>query len=99
MSTASEREPVDGRRPVHIEDYLDADGAISMPPGVNLISFLDRSIAEVGDFVAYRYLDYTRSVEGEAIDLTWTRLGIRLRAISARLQQVTTRGERVAILA
>jgi fatty-acyl-CoA synthase len=99
MGPTSEREYVDGRSSVSIEDYLDAQGAISLPPGGNLISFLDRSIAEVGDFLAYRYLDYTRSVDGEAIDLSWAQLGIRLRAISARLQQVTTGGDRVAILA
>jgi acyl-CoA synthetase (AMP-forming)/AMP-acid ligase II len=33
------------------------------------------------------------------IELTWAELGTRLRAIGARLQQVTSRGDRVAILA
>ena len=40
-----------------------------------------------------------RSVDGQAVELTWTQLGIRLRAIGAHLQQVTARGDRVAILA
>src|SRR6202011_5076162 len=44
-------------------------------------------------------LDYTQQDDGRAIDLTWTQLGIRLRAIGARLQQVTSRGDRVAIVA
>jgi len=82
-----------------IEDCLDAQGGVALPPGTTLISLIDRNIANVGDSVAYRYLDYTRSVNGQAAELTWTQLGIRLRAIGAHLQQVTARGDRVAILA
>jgi acyl-CoA synthetase (AMP-forming)/AMP-acid ligase II len=82
-----------------LTDYLDADGGIALPDGVNLVSFLDRHIADIGDAVAYRYLDYTRNDDGTAISLTWAELGTRLRAIGARLQQVTSRGDRVAILA
>ena len=33
-------------------------------PGVTLISLIDRNIANVGDSVAYRYLDFSRSDEG-----------------------------------
>jgi fatty-acyl-CoA synthase len=99
MNSALEQEPLDGKSSVRLEDYVDADGNVSLPPGGNLISYLDRSIAEVGDFVAYRYMDYTHAVDGQPIDITWNQLGARLRAISARLQQVTARGDRVAILA
>jgi fatty-acyl-CoA synthase len=87
-----------GNRP-KAGDYLDAEGRIVLPQGINLIYFLDRSIAHFADVVAYRYLDYTRHAEGKAIDLTWGQLGTRSQAIAARLQQVTTRGDRVAILA
>ena len=87
-----------GSRP-ELTDYLDADGSIVLPEGVNLATFLDRHIANIGDSIAYRFLDYTQHADGKAIDLTWTELGIRLRAIGARLQQVTVRGDRVAILA
>src|SRR6202012_4192679 len=79
--------------------YLDADGGIVLPEGANLVTFLDRHIADIGDAVAYRYLDYTRDADGKVIDLTWAQLGARLRAIAARLQQVASRGDRVAILA
>jgi len=82
-----------------LTDYLDADGSIVLPEGVNLVTFLDRHIANIGDAVAYRYLDYTQHPDGKAINLTWAELGTRLRAIGARLQQVTSRGDRVAILA
>lgn len=84
---------------LQIEDCLDASGGIVLPPGVNLISLIDRNIASVGDSVAYRYLDHTRSDDGQVRELTWSQLGVRLRAIAAHVQRVVTRGDRVAILA
>jgi fatty-acyl-CoA synthase len=87
-----------GNRP-ELTDYLDEDGRIVVPEGVSLATFLDRHDANLGDSVAYRYLDYTQDADGRAIDLTWAQLGTRLRAIGARLQQVTSPGDRVAILA
>jgi acyl-CoA synthetase (AMP-forming)/AMP-acid ligase II len=87
-----------GGRP-ELTDYLDADGSIVLPEGVNLPTFLERHVADIGDSIAYRYLDYTQDSDGKAIDLTWAELGVRVRAIGARLQQVTSRGDRVAILA
>src|ERR1700753_1012965 len=82
-----------------LTDYLDADGGIVLPEGANLVTFLDRHIADIGDSVAYRFLDYSQDSDGKMIELTWSQLGARLRAIGARLQQVTSRGDRVAILA
>ncbi len=84
---------------LQIEDCLDADGGIVLPPGVTLISLIDRNIANVPDAVAYRYLDFTRSEDEPAVELTWTELGRRIRAIGAAVQRVTSRGDRVAILA
>ncbi len=46
-----------------------------LPPGVNLISLIDRNIANAGDTVAYRYLDYSRSADGDADELTWSQFG------------------------
>ncbi|MDH6194177.1 fatty-acyl-CoA synthase [Mycobacterium frederiksbergense] len=83
---------------LRIEDCLDSAGGIVLPPGTTLISLIDRNIAHVGDLVAYRYLDYSQA-EGQAVELTWTQLGFRLRAVAARLQQVAAPGDRVAILA
>jgi fatty-acyl-CoA synthase len=99
MDRGSRQECVGHSGLLQIEECLDAEGGIALPPGVTLISLIDRNIANVGDSVAYRYLDYTRSPDGHAIELTWTQFGVRLRAISAHLQQVTSRGDRVAILA
>lgn len=83
---------------LRIEDCLDADGGIVLPPGTTLISLIERNIAHVGDHVAYRYLDYSHAEE-EIFELTWSQLGVRLRAVAALLQQVATRGDRVAVLA
>jgi fatty-acyl-CoA synthase len=84
---------------LQIEECLDVNGGVVVPPGVTLISLIERNIANVGDSVAYRYLDFTRSEAGEPTEITWTRLGLRLEAIGARIQQVAGRGDRVAILA
>ncbi|SBS77920.1 Long-chain-fatty-acid--AMP ligase FadD32 [uncultured Mycobacterium sp.] len=82
-----------------LEDYLDADGNIALPSDVTITSFLDHNIAQFGAAAAYRYLDYDHDPAGAAIELTWDELGVRLRAVGARLQQVTQPGDRVAILA
>jgi fatty-acyl-CoA synthase len=84
---------------LRIEDCLDADGDIVLPHGVTLVSLIERNIVSVGDSVAYRYLDYTRSDEPAVVELTWRQLGVRLRAIGAHLQRTAKRGDRVAILA
>ncbi|WP_068182104.1 fatty acyl-AMP ligase, partial [Mycobacterium sp. UM_CSW] len=73
-------------------------GGVALPPGTTLISLIDRNIANVGDAVAYRYLDYARS-EGQVSEVTWTQLGIRLRAIAAEVQKFAAEGDRVAVLA
>lgn len=84
---------------LRIEDCLDADGNVVLPAGVTLISLIERNIANVGDTIAYRYLDYSRSAEPVVFELTWTQLGQRLRAIAAHVQRSAARGDRVAILA
>src|SRR3984893_9991019 len=91
----------DGNRVNRLEltDYLEVDGGIVLPEGTDVVTFLDRHIADIGDAVAYRYLDYSQHAEGKMIELTWAQLGTRLRAIGARLQQITSKGDRVAILA
>jgi fatty-acyl-CoA synthase len=84
---------------LHIEDCLDAAGNIVLPPDTTLISLIERNIANVGNSVAYRYLDHTRSADGSAVELTWSQLGVRIRAIAARVQRYASLGDRVAILA
>jgi fatty-acyl-CoA synthase len=82
-----------------IEDCLDAEGGIVLPPNVTLVSLIDRNIAHVGDAVAYRYVDHTRSDDGHVLELTWSEFGVRLRAVAAHLQRIASGGDRVAILA
>lgn len=99
MAVDSRLEPAVHEGLWQIEDVLDTAGNIALPAGVTLISLIERNIANVGETVAYRYLDYTRSETGHAHELTWTQLGIRMRAIGAEVQRFTSRGDRVAILA
>ncbi|HME75108.1 MAG TPA: fatty acyl-AMP ligase [Mycobacterium sp.] len=84
---------------LQIEDCLDAQGEVVLPPSATLISLIDRNIANVGDATAYRYLDYSRAAEVRTDELTWAQFGARLQAIGATVQQSAGRGERVAILA
>lgn len=84
---------------LRIEDCLDATGGIALPPGVTLISLIERNIANVGDTVAYRYLDFSGPTGGHAVEMTWNALGVRMRAIGAHVQRHAARGNRVAVLA
>ncbi|MHA3018673.1 fatty acyl-AMP ligase [Mycobacterium sp. BMJ-28] len=82
-----------------IEEYVRADGTIVIPDGVTLTSFLDRNRAAYGEAPSYRFLDYSQDADGRAIVLSWNALWAKVSAVGARLQQVTSRGDRVAILA
>ena len=90
---------VDGLGLLQIEDCLDAQGGVALPPSATLISLIDRNIANVGDATAYRCLDYSRAVEVRTDEVSWTQFGAKLQAIGASVQQAAGRGERVAILA
>ena len=108
-----ERDERNGTAPeglLNIDDCIDADGDIALPPGTTLVSLIDRNIANVGDTVAYRFLDFSQS-ETFTREITWAQLDVRMRAIAARIQRSTpgrseatreegqsTREERVAIL-
>jgi acyl-CoA synthetase (AMP-forming)/AMP-acid ligase II len=80
------------------EPYLDEHGLIALPDGINLSTLLDKNIADFGHALAYRYVEYSHQPDGHFKELTWDQVGTRSRAIGARLQQVTSRGDRVAIL-
>ena len=84
-----------GGAEMKVEDYLDSEGNIQIPASITLTSNLDRNVAELGDMPSYRYLDFDHDC---TVELTWAQLGTRLRAVGARLQQVTQPGDRVAIL-
>lgn len=81
------------------DDYLDDEGNIFIPEGRTLVDHVEKHTRNDANDLAYRYIDYSRERDGEAHELTWKEFGFRLRAIAARLQQVTTPGDRVAVLA
>ncbi|SNT27574.1 long-chain-fatty-acid--AMP ligase FadD32 [Rhodococcoides kyotonense] len=81
------------------DDYIDENGHITIAEGLTLVRHVEVNVAENADTLAYRYMDYSRERDGEAHELTWSQFGRRLRAVAARLQQVTQPGDRVAILA
>ncbi|MDH3022381.1 long-chain-fatty-acid--AMP ligase FadD32 [Gordonia alkanivorans] len=82
-----------------LEDFLDETGNISFTEEATLVDYVEQNVREQADTLAYRFIDYSRERDGEAQDLTWAQFGKRLRAVAARLQQVTKPGDRVAILA
>jgi fatty-acyl-CoA synthase len=98
MDYGSRQDSVAPKGLLLIEDCLDAHGGVALPPGTTLISLIERNIANVGDAVAYRYLDYAGS-DGHATEVTWAQFGVRLQAIGAQVQQFAGHGDRVAILA
>ena len=81
------------------DDYLDEAGNIRIPEGRTLVDHVEKHTRNDANDLAYRYIDYSRERDGEALELTWHEFGNRLRAVAARLQQVTKPGDRVAILA
>lgn len=82
-----------------INDFVTADGKIVVPDDATLTSYFDQNRAAYGDSPSYRFIDYTKDLEGRIVELSWNGLWSRVRAIGARLQQVTEPGDRVAILA
>ena len=82
-----------------VNDYVRADGTIVLPDGLRLTSLLDRNRAAYGDLPSYRFIDYAKDPDGRVIELSWNALWSQVRAIGARLQQVTKPGDRVAIVA
>ena len=74
-------------------------GTIVVPEGLTLTSYFERNRATFGDSPSYRFIDYSQHQEGRAVEISWDALYSLVRAIGARLQQVISPGDRVAILA
>ena len=74
-------------------------GTIVVPEGLTLTSYFERNRATFGDNPSYRFIDYSQHQEGRAVEISWDALYSLVRAIGARLQQVISPGDRVAILA
>lgn len=82
-----------------IDDFFDDQGRVTLDPGRTLVDYVEENAVTAAGTLAYRYIDYSQTRDGEAHELTWEQFGLRLRAVAARLQQVTEPGDRVAILA
>jgi len=54
-----------------------------------LISLIERNVANIGDSVAYRYLDHSGLIgRGGVAEVTWAQFELRLRAIGAHVQRL-----------
>ena len=89
---------------MEFEQYHDASGAIVIPDRTTLVDFVEANVSAARqdpaqDGLVYRYIDYSKTRDGEVHELQWSCFGDRLHAIAARLQQVAEPGDRVAILA
>ena len=82
-----------------IETYVRDDGTIVVPDGVTLTSLLDHNRVTFGDEPSYRFLDFSTEPDGRVVELSWNALWSQVCAVGARLQQVASPGDRVAILA
>ncbi|EHB56459.1 Long-chain-fatty-acid--CoA ligase [Mycolicibacterium rhodesiae JS60] len=78
--------------------YVQTDGSVAIPDDVTITSFFARNAVRWQHRAAYRFLDFSDG-EGRAVELSWNGLVDSVRAVGARLQQVLTPGDRVAILA
>ena len=84
--------------------FFDENGQIAVPDaltlaGMNEMLFGAAKAQGEADKVLYRYWDYNDSAEGVLREYTREEINTRIKAVCVRLQQVTKRGDRVAILA
>lgn len=87
-----------------MQQFYDDKGNISIPDqltlsGMNEMLFAMAQMQGIQDSLLFRFHDYSASREGEVV--TWTRAQVntKIKAVSVRLRQVTTPGDRVAVLA
>ena len=89
---------------MEFDAYRNESGAIALPEDATLVDFVEENVSRAdadpaADTLVFRFNDYSKSRQGEKQDLSWSGFGARLHAIAARLQQVSSPGDRVAILA
>ncbi len=85
--------------PIWVNPFIDkTTGRIRFPEGASIVRHVERWAQTRGDYLVYRFLDFSTERDGVARDLTWSQFSARNRAVAARLQQVTDPDDRVAIL-
>lgn len=87
-----------------MQQFYDDKGNISIPDqltlsGMNEMLFAMAGMQGTADDVLFRFHDFSASREGEVVEWTRAQVNTRIKAVSVRLRQVTTPGDRVAILA
>ena len=87
-----------------IGQFFDDKGQINLDPRLTLAGLCEtlyqaEAAAGTVDRPCLRFWDFSESREGTPIDFTRAEINTRIKSVAARLQQVGTIGDRVAILA
>lgn len=87
-----------------MQQFYDDKGNISIPDqltlsGMNEMLFAMAQMQGAADTVLFRFHDFSASREGSVVTWTRSQVNTKIKAVSVRLRQVTTPGDRVAILA
>lgn len=87
-----------------IGQFFDEKGQITLMPQLTLAGLCEmlyqaETAAGGADRKCLRYWDFSESREGTPVDFSRKEINTRIKAVAARLQQVGTIGDRVAILA
>ena len=87
-----------------IGQFFDEQGQITLPPQMNLAGLCEtlyqaEAMQGGGDRHCMRFWDFSSDRDGVAVDYTRAQINTRIKAVAARLQQVGTIGDRVAVLA
>lgn len=87
-----------------IGQFFNEKGQITLPPQMTVAGLCEtlyqaEAMQGGGDRVCMRFWDYSQDRNGVQVEYTRTMVNTRIKAVAARLQQVGTIGDRVAILA
>ncbi|MCV7192812.1 fatty acyl-AMP ligase [Mycolicibacterium brumae] len=84
---------------LQVDDCLDGDGLVVVPPTLTIDALIERCIYSVGEQTAYRYIDFSRVSDGVVSEITWNQVGVRATAVAAAVQRHAHPRDRVAVLA
>ncbi|MBV7296064.1 AMP-binding protein [Corynebacterium sp. TAE3-ERU12] len=86
-----------------MNQFIGPDGALNFPPTMSIPSLAEMvfqlaTMAGNVDGTQLDYLDFSSSRDGEVRSFTRAEVNTRIKAVAARLQQVSEPGQRVALL-
>ena len=75
---------------MEFEQYHDAGGAIVIPDRTTLVDFVEANVSAaredtLQDRLVYRYIDYSKTRDGDVEELPWSRFGARLHVAQRRM--------------